>query len=52
MEAWEHIAPELPPGGEKAAGGWFIWGKWRGRQCFSGNTEAGALIAALEAAPE
>ena len=31
MEAWEHIAPELPPGGEKAAGGWFIWGKWRGR---------------------
>jgi len=28
------------------------WHLWRGRQCFSGGTEAEALIAALEAAPE
>ena len=28
------------------------WHLWRGRQCFSGDTEAEALIAALEAAPE
>jgi len=27
------------------------WHLWRGRQCFSGDTEAEALIAALEAAP-
>ncbi len=27
------------------------WHLWRGRHCFSGDTEAAALIAALEAAP-